>query len=90
MKDSVRRVFSRDIGSDDVVIDMGAGYCEFIKFIRSAENNAIDKKSDTSVHVVANVRVINASCAALPALWRESAGHAFMSIFSNPCQVKPW
>src|SRR5262245_8348848 len=53
-----REYFQRWVKSTDVILDVGAGYCEFINNIQAKEKLALDlnpitrERADASVHVL--------------------------------------
>lgn len=47
----IDRYFQRFIGPDDVVVDLGAGTCEFINAIQCGERIAVDINPDVEQHV---------------------------------------
>ncbi len=49
--------FQRFIREDQAVVDVGAGYCEFINHIRCAKKLAVDPNEDTARHAAPDVRV---------------------------------
>ncbi|HEY0179046.1 MAG TPA: class I SAM-dependent methyltransferase [Dokdonella sp.] len=73
--------FSRYVKPTDTVVDVGAGYCEFINNIRAAERIAVDLNPDVRRFAAPDVRVINASCTAIGELAGASVDAVFMSNF---------
>jgi len=73
--------FSRFVKPTDTVVDIGAGYCEFINNIRCARRIAVDLNPDVSRFAAADVQVINASCTAIDRLEANSVDVVFMSNF---------
>lgn len=73
--------FSRYVKPDDTVVDIGAGYCEFINNIRAGKKIAVDLNPDVRRFAAADVRVINESCTAIRELDSNSADVVFMSNF---------
>jgi ubiquinone/menaquinone biosynthesis C-methylase UbiE len=76
-----KRFFSRYVAATDTVIDMGAGYCEFINNIDAAHRIAVDLNPEVPRFAAPGVRVINAPCAAIAELPDASADVVFMSNF---------
>jgi SAM-dependent methyltransferase len=50
--------FQRYVGLSDTVLDLGAGYCEFINNIRCATKIAVDLNEDTPLFAAPDVRVL--------------------------------
>jgi SAM-dependent methyltransferase len=57
-----RAFFSRFIRDDHVIVDIGAGYCEFLNNIRASGKLAIDINPDTPKFAGPDVRVISDDC----------------------------
>jgi ubiquinone/menaquinone biosynthesis C-methylase UbiE len=72
---------SRFIAPQDTVVDVGAGYCEFINNIDCANKIAIDLNEDVKRFANPDVRVINESCMAITSLANDSVDVVFMSNF---------
>lgn len=73
--------FSRYVKPDDTVVDIGAGYCEFINNIRAGSKIAVDLNPDVRRFAADDVRVINESCTAISQLAAGSVDAVFMSNF---------
>lgn len=73
--------FSRYVGAGDVVVDIGAGYCEFINNIRCGRKIAVDLNPEVARRAGADVEVINESCMAIASLPEGSVDVVFMSNF---------
>ena len=73
--------FSRFVKPTDTVVDIGAGYCEFINNIACARRIAVDLNPDVSRFAAADVQVLNASCTAIDRLESNSVDVVFMSNF---------
>jgi SAM-dependent methyltransferase len=73
--------FSRFVKPSDTVVDIGAGYCEFINNITAAKKIAVDLNPDVSRFANPDVTVINASCTAVERLESGSVDVVFMSNF---------
>ena len=50
--------FQKYVGESDVVVDLGAGYCEFINHIRCGRKFAVDLSEDTRAAAAKDVTVI--------------------------------
>jgi SAM-dependent methyltransferase len=61
------------------VMDLGAGYCEFINNIKAAKKVAVDMNPDTAVCANPDVTVHQSSCAPLPFLASGSLDAVFLS-----------
>lgn len=73
--------FSRYVKPTDTVVDIGAGYCEFINNIAAGRKIAVDLNPDVRQFAAAEVRVINESCTAIRELDSNSVDVVFMSNF---------
>jgi SAM-dependent methyltransferase len=73
--------FSRYVRSDDTVIDVGAGYCEFINNIRCRRRIAIDLNPDVRKFASKDVEVRNESCTNMASLPESTVDVVFMSNF---------
>lgn len=73
--------FSRHVKPTDTVVDIGAGYCEFINNIRADSKIAVDLNPDVRRFAATDVRVINESCTAIRELASDSVDVVFMSNF---------
>lgn len=73
--------FSRYVRPDDTVVDIGAGYCEFINNIRAATKIAVDLNPGMRRFAASDVRIINESCTAIEQLASGSVDVVFMSNF---------
>lgn len=73
--------FNRHINPTDTVVDIGAGYCEFINNIQAGHKIAVDLNPDVHRFAAPDVRVINESCTAIRELAGESVDVVFMSNF---------
>ena len=73
--------FQKYIKFTDVVLDIGAGYCEFINNIKCGKKYAVDLNEDTSKFADPDVKVFNYSSTDL-SFWSEaSIDIVFMSNF---------
>jgi SAM-dependent methyltransferase len=73
--------FQRHVEPTDTVVDIGAGYCEFINNIRAARKIAVDVNPDVRRFAAPDVRVINAPGMALAEIAAASVDVVFMSNF---------
>lgn len=73
--------FSRFVRGSDTVIDVGAGYCEFINNIECGKKIAIDLNPDVRTFAGKDVEVRNESCTNIASLAEGSADVVFMSNF---------
>ena len=64
---------------EGAVLDLGAGYCEFINHIRAARKVAVDMNPDTSACAGPGVEVFQSACAPLPFLESDSFDSVFLS-----------
>jgi len=73
--------FSRFVKHNDVVIDVGAGYCEFINNICCGKRIAVDLNPRVREFAAMNVEVRHESCTNLASFIESSADVVFMSNF---------
>ncbi len=73
--------FNRFVKPTDKVVDLGAGYCEFINNIECHTKIAIDLNADVKKFAHPNVQVIHESCLAIRSLADDSVDIVFMSNF---------
>lgn len=73
--------FQKYVKLTDTVVDIGAGYCEFINNIQCAGKIAVDLNPDVSTRASPGIRVINESCTQLSSILSESVDCVFMSNF---------
>ena len=64
---------------DGTVLDLGAGYCEFINHIKARRKIAVDMNPDTAACAGPDVEVIHAPVVPLPALGTGTLDAAFVS-----------
>ncbi|MES2403728.1 MAG: methyltransferase domain-containing protein [Pseudomonadota bacterium] len=76
-----RRFFSRYVKPTDTVVDIGAGYCEFINNIDAARKIAVDLNPEVARFANAGVQVLNESCTGIANLPSGTADAVFMSNF---------
>jgi SAM-dependent methyltransferase len=80
--------FSRYVRPTDTVVDVGAGYCEFINHIPGRRKIAIDLNPDVRRFAAPGVEVINEPCTNLTSLPAASANVVFMSNFLEHLPTK--
>ena len=80
--------FQRFVPATDTVVDIGAGYCEFINNIQAARKVAVDLNPDVRKHAASDVQVINESCTAMSQLPAGSVDTVFMSNFLEHLPTK--
>lgn len=73
--------FNRYVRPTDTVVDIGAGYCEFINNIPAARKIAVDLNPDVRRFAGPEVEIINESCTAISKLEADSVDAVFMSNF---------
>lgn len=76
-----RNVFQKMIDKDAVLMDIGAGYCEFINNIDCKRKIAVDLNPDTKIRAGADVEVLNTSIMDLPNKLEGKIDVIFMSNF---------
>ena len=92
-KDAVWSVLCRDFLSryvkpTDRVLDVGAGYCEFINHIRCGEKYAYDLNPDTARFAASDVHLVLGDCRDMSALGRDTFDVAFVSNFFEHLESK--
>ena len=73
--------FQRYVKATDTVVDIGAGYCEFINNIRAARKIAVDLNPDVRRFAAPDVEVAHAPATAIRGLDDASVDAVFMSNF---------
>ena len=73
--------FQRYVEPDDVVLDLGAGYCEFINHIRCRTKYAVDLNPDTKSSASPDVNVLSTMSSRLDMLEDGSVDVVFASNF---------
>ncbi len=76
-----RDVFSRWVRPEDVVVDLGAGFCEFINAAQAKRRIAVDLNPDTGRFAAAGVEVQAASASDLHFLGNDTVDVVFSSNF---------
>ncbi|MBU0686410.1 MAG: class I SAM-dependent methyltransferase [Candidatus Margulisbacteria bacterium] len=69
------------IPADSVVLDVGAGYCDFINNIKAKDKYAVDLNNDTVNFALPDVKVVNANSNNLSFLDNDTVDVVFMSNF---------
>lgn len=72
--------FQKFIGKDDVVLDLAAGYCEFINNIECGKKIAVDLNEKTKTKAAKDVKVYQALSTSLP---KELSGKVDVVFTSN-------
>lgn len=73
--------FSAFVRPQDVVVDIGAGYCEFINQIKAARRVAVDLNPRLDEFAGPGVEVLHESCTELRSIASDSVDVVFMSNF---------
>lgn len=71
--------FQKFVGPEDTVLDIGAGYCEFINNIRCREKIALDLNEDVRAFAGDGVKTLVAPSTGLTGLSDNSVDKTFMS-----------
>lgn len=82
------RFFQQFVPKDGVVLDIGAGYCEFINNIQCAKKYAIDLNEDTPSFANPDVTVAGCYSTNLDFLQNDSIDLVFMSNFLEHLKTK--
>jgi ubiquinone/menaquinone biosynthesis C-methylase UbiE len=82
------RFFQKYIPEDSDVLDIGAGFCEFINNIKCAKKYAVDLSSNISDFAEGDVKVFNSSSTDLSFLADNSVDTVFMSNFLEHLRKK--
>lgn len=77
----IKDYFQKYIRRDDVVLDLGAGYGEFINNIQCGKKYAMDLNPDTAKHVNTSVELLAQDCSEPWQLPSESLNVVFTSNF---------
>ena len=80
--------FSRFVNPGDRVLEIAAGYCEFINHIKCAEKYAYDANPDTVAHAAKDVKVVIGDCRNMSELKPEYFDVAFASNFFEHLESK--
>lgn len=73
--------FQKYINKDDVLLDVGAGYCEFVNNIKCGEKYALDINPDTKIFANKEVKVISDSLFNLSVKYKGRFNTLFVSNF---------
>jgi SAM-dependent methyltransferase len=73
--------FSQHVKATDAVVDIGAGYCEFINQVQAGRRVAVDLNPRVREFAAPGVEVLNESCTELPSIASDSVDVVFMSNF---------
>lgn len=76
-----REFFQRHVPTDATVVEIGAGYCEFINQILAGRKIAVDLNPDTRLHAGPDVTVVTSSTSRVEALADGTADIVFASNF---------
>ncbi len=80
--------FREWINPGDTILDLGAGYCQFINHISAKKKYAMDLNPDAAKHAAAEVTVIQQDCAELWPLPSSSLDGVFSSNFFEHLPTK--
>ena len=80
--------FSRFVNPTDRVLEIAAGYCEFINLVRCAEKYAYDLNPDTAVYAAKDVKVVLGDCRDMSMLPAEHFDTVFASNFFEHLESK--
>jgi len=80
--------FQRYVQLSDTVLDIGAGYCEFINNINCAHKIALDLNEDTPKFAAPNVRIVQCMSNAMHEISDQSVDVAFASNFFEHMPTK--
>ena len=84
----VSRWFQRYVQSTDTVLDLAAGYCEFINHIKCAHKIAVDLNEDVRTHANPDVEVIHAWSHDMKGVGNDSIDVVFVSNFFEHLPTK--
>lgn len=73
------RVFQKIIAENDTLMDLGAGYCEFINNINCKVKIAVDVNKDTKKMANENVQVLNINALSIPKSLNKKIDVIFIS-----------
>lgn len=82
------RVFSRWVGDADTLVDLGAGYCEFINHAVARRRIAVDLNPDTAASAAPGIEVRSTSADDLGFLQRSEVDVVFTSNFLEHLPTK--
>jgi SAM-dependent methyltransferase len=92
-KDRIWQVLCQDffqqyVKAGDTVLDLGAGYCEFINHIQCASKIAVDLSEDTARHAHPEVQVVRCASNAMTVIETEAVDVVFASNFFEHMPTK--
>jgi SAM-dependent methyltransferase len=76
-----RQFFQQYVPEDATIVEIGAGYCEFINQIRARRKFAVDLNPDTRTHAAPEVTVITSATSRIDGLDANIADIVFASNF---------
>ena len=82
------KFFQKYIDKDSTVMDIGAGYCEFINNISCKNKIAVDINSDTKKYADKDVLVIDSTAEKIPSKYNNKIDVVFMSNFLEHIEGK--
>src|SRR5258708_12598558 len=80
--------FEEFVGENDVVMDIGGGYCEFINNIKCKSKIAVDINPDTRKFANKDVKIVNSLANKIPSTFNERVDKIFMSNFLEHLATK--
>lgn len=80
--------FQKYINEKDIVLDVGAGYCEFINNIKCAKKYAIDLNKDTVNFANPDVKVLNSLSTEISSIENLQVDIVFISNFLEHLKTK--
>lgn len=80
-RDLCNLFLQRFVDSNNILMDVGAGYCEFVNNIKCAKKIAVDTNPDTKIFANKNIIVINKSIFDLGKQYNNSIDVIFVSNF---------
>ena len=84
----VTRVFQQYVPTDGVVVDLGAGHCEFINEVTASRKIAVDLNPEIREHAHADVDVLTCSSTNLAEISNASVDTVFTSNFFEHLRSK--
>jgi ubiquinone/menaquinone biosynthesis C-methylase UbiE len=76
-----KHYFSKYVDKNDCVLDLAAGYCEFINNIEAKKKIAVDINPDTKNYAAPDVQVVNAKSSKMDEIESSSVDIIFISNF---------
>ncbi len=80
--------FQKFVRKNDVVMDIGAGYCEFINNIKCKTKIAVDINPDTKKFADKNVKIVRSISTKIPSSFKNKVDVVFMSNFLEHLSIK--